>query len=180
MALPKKYAFLAKEPGPKMLLAALLEYGVLEVPGTSNNKKIINWAAEVGGNVDDVYKADSIPWCGLFMAVVAKRAGKQVPKDPLWALNWGTFGTKVEKDQAMLGDVLVFVRNGGGHVGIYVGESKDTFHVLGGNTSDAVKIAEISKSRLYAVRRPIYSIAQPNNVRKIFISASGEISSNEA
>lgn len=118
--------------------------------------------------------------CGLFMAVIAKRAGKEVPKDPLWALNWGTFGTHIEKDQAMLGDILVFVRNGGGHVGIYVGESKGTLHVLGGNTGDQVKIAEISKDRLYAVRRPIYSIAQPNNVRKIFINASGVVSSNEA
>lgn len=179
MALPKKYSWLAKETGPKMLLAALLEYGTLEGPGNANNPKILSWAAEVGGNVDDIYKADSIPWCGLFMAVIAKRAGKIAPKDPLWALNWGTFGTHVEKNQAMLGDILVFVRNGGGHVGMYIGESKDTFHVLGGNTSDQVKITEISKARLYTVRRPIYSIGIPPNVRKVFISASGEISTNE-
>src|SRR5688500_7561828 len=162
--LPKKYQWLAKEPGPKMVLHALAEYGTLETAGAGNNPKIIRWAEEVAGSVDDVYKADSIPWCGLFMAVVAKRAGKIPPKDPLWALNWGTFGVKTDK--AMLGDVLVFVRNGGGHVGIYVGESKDTYHVLGGNTADQVKIAEISKKRLYTVRRPQY-INQPENVRKI-------------
>ena len=33
----------------------------------------------------------------------------------------------------MLGDILTFKRNGGGHVGLYVGEDKDCYHVLGGN-----------------------------------------------
>lgn len=178
MALPNKYKWLLQESGPKMVLAALIEYGTLEGPGTENNPKIIGWAQEVGENVRDIYKADSIPWCGLFMAVIARRAGKEPPKDPLWALNWGNFGLKIEKEQASLGDILIFVRNGGGHVGLYIGESKDTYHVLGGNTSDQVKIAEISKSRLYAARRPAYTV-QPANVRKIFISASGEISTNE-
>ncbi len=179
MALPKKYAWLAKEPGPKMLLAALLEYGTLEVPGASNNQKIISWAQEVGGNVDDVYKADSIPWCGLFMAVIAKRAGKQFPNSPLWALSWSSFGTPVDKDKAMLGDVLVFVRNGGGHVTLYVGEDETAFHCLGGNQSDSVTISRIAKNRLYSVRRPIYSIGIPMNVRKVFISSNGTISNNE-
>ncbi len=181
MALPTKYCYLANEDGPKMLLEALKLFGVSETLGSKNNPTIIAWAKEVGGNVADVYKADSIPWCGLFMAVVAKRALKTPPKDPLWALNWGTFGKHIE--EPMLGDTLVFTRRTStgataGHVGIYVGESKTTYHVLGGNTSDKVTIAEIAKSRLYTARRPEY-INQPKNVRKIFISASGKVSENE-
>lgn len=177
MALPNQYKWLEKEGAPKMLVEALKEYGTLESPGTANNPKIIKWADEVGGKVEDVYKADSIPWCGLFMAVIAKRAGKDIPKDPLWALNWGTFGVRVDKP--MLGDTLVFTREGGGHVGIYVGEDDQAYHVLGGNTSDSVKIARISKSRLYTARRPIYSIGQPANVRRVFLAANGTLSQNE-
>lgn len=176
--LPSQYEWLNNEGAPKMIVEALLLYGTIETPGAANNQTIINWANEVGGKVTDVYKADSIPWCGLFMAVVAKRAGKEVPKDPLWALNWSAFGNRVE--QAMLGDTLVFVRKGGGHVGIYIGEDKAAYHVLGGNTSDKVSIARIDKKRLYTISRPIYSIAQPPNVRRIFLSEKGMLSINES
>lgn len=176
--LPKQYEWLEKEGGPKMIVEALKLYGTTESPGVTNNQTIINWADEVGGSVEDVYKADSIPWCGLFMAVVAKRAGKIAAKDPLWALNWGNFGGKA--NIAMLGDTLVFVRKGGGHVGLYVGEDATAYHVLGGNTADKVSIARIDKKRLYAIRRPIYSIAQPENVRKIILAANGALSTDEA
>jgi uncharacterized protein (TIGR02594 family) len=176
--LPKKYKWLSSEGAPKMLVEALKLYGTLESPGTADNPVIISWAQEVGGSVDDVYKADSIPWCGLLMAIVAKRAGKTPPKEPLWALNWGTFGVRTE--EAMLGDVLVFVRKGGGHVGLYCGEDEKCFHVLGGNQSDAVTITRINKSRLYTIRRPVYSIAQPPNVRKVILDSGGAVSENEA
>ncbi len=87
--LPAKYAWLAKEPGPRMLLEAIALYGTVEVPGTKSNPIITGWAKECGIGA---YSTDSIPWCGLFMAVVAKRAGKSFPSGQLWALNWGGFG----------------------------------------------------------------------------------------
>lgn len=177
--LPSKYQWLYKEGGPKMIVEALKEFGTLETPGSGSNPKILSWAKEVGLN--KIYTADSIPWCGLFMAVIAKRAEKPIVRDPLWALNWGTFGEHVIKPG--LGDILVFTRktaNGGtaGHVGLYIAESDTTYHVLGGNTSDKVTIAEISKSRLYQARRPNY-INKPVQVRSIHMNASGQISSNE-
>lgn len=110
--LPAKYKWLAKMTETKMVLAALAEYGTLEFTGKANNPKIVSWAKEVGGSVKDVYKADDIPWCGLLMAVAAKRAGKEIPKSPLWALSWSNFGKQV--DSPMYGDVLVFTRNGVG------------------------------------------------------------------
>jgi uncharacterized protein (TIGR02594 family) len=182
MTIPTKYKWITQEPGPKMILEAMKLFGTLESPGTANNPKIIQWAREVGGKVEDVYLADSIPWCGLFMAVVAKRAGKQLPIDPLWALNWGTFGSFIEKP--MLGDVLVFNRRTAdgkkaGHVGLYVGESPTTYHVLGGNQTDKVCFIELKKDRLYMARRPKYN-NQPANVRKIVIGSGGIISDNEA
>lgn len=175
--LPSRYGWLAREPGPKMIVEALKLYGTMEVPGSANNPTIVAWAKEVGEEVADVYKADSIPWCGLFMAVVAKRAGKEPPKHPLWALSWSAFGAKAPAPA--LGDVLVFTRSGGGHVGLYVGEDASAFNVLGGNQSDRVCITRIAKARLYAARRPLYRI-QPANVRPIHLEATGALSLNEA
>jgi uncharacterized protein (TIGR02594 family) len=177
MTLPTKYSWLTKEGAPKMLVEALKLYGTLESAGTANNPTIVKWAEELGEDVEDVYKADSIPWCGLFVGVVAKRAGKEVVKSPLWALSWATFGTY--SPTPMLGDVLVFTRTGGGHVGLYCFETKTHYGVLGGNQSDSVSIALIDKKRLYTARRPEYSISQPRNVRQIIISDDGNISTNE-
>lgn len=173
--LPTKYKFLDQEGAPKMLVEALKLYGTEEIRGTENNPVILEWAKEINENG---FVADSIPWCGLFVGVVAKRAGKELPINPLWALNWIKFGTKV--DQAMLGDVLIFHRHGGGHVGIYVGEDSNCYHVLGGNQGDKVSIVRIEKFRLAGIRKPIYSIGQPPNVRQIFFKQSGEISKNES
>ncbi|MCB1501364.1 MAG: TIGR02594 family protein [Bauldia sp.] len=175
--LPERYAWLARETGPRMIVEALKLFGTLEAAGSRNNPTIVAWAKEVGGEVADLYKADSIPWCGLFLAVVAKRAGKVFPQHPLWALSWSAFGSKVTA--AGLGDVLVFTRKGGGHVGLYVGEDAGAFHVLGGNQSDRVCITRVARSRLYAARRPLYRV-QPDNVRPLHLEASGALSLNEA
>jgi len=87
------------------------------------------------------------------MAVVAKRAGKEIPQDSLWTLSSSAFGAK--SPAPALGDVLVFVRNGGGHVGLYVGEDTSAFHLLGGNQSDRVCITRVAKARLRSTsKRP--------------------------
>lgn len=176
--IPDKYKWLLSEPGPSMLVEALKHYGTIETPGLANNSKIIAWAAELGKPVQDVYKADSIPWCGLFMGIIAKRSGYEPPKSPLWALSWATFGERAECGK--LGYVLVFVRNGGGHVALYVGEDATSYYTLGGNQSDSVCITRIAKSRLYTVRKPIYKLAEPKNVRSIILSTSGVLSTDEA
>lgn len=181
MPLAKQYTWLTKEDGPIMVKKALELYDTAEIKGTANNPVIIEWAKEIGGNVADVYKADEIPWCGLFMAVIAKRSSKQVVKDPLWALNRGTFGKFAETP--MLGDILVFIRKTtdgktAGHVGLYVGEDDDCYHVLGGNTSDKVTIARLNRNRLYAARRPNYN-NQPKNVRIVKLTKEGIVSENE-
>jgi len=181
--LPKMYQWLADEEGPKILLEALSHYGTLEMRGKDNNPDITKWAKEIGGSVAQVYTNDEIPWCGLFIGICAKRAGYALPKDPLWALNWGTFGTA--QPVAMLGDVLTFIRKTttgarAGHVALYVGEDEAAYHVLGGNQSDCVCITRIAKSRLYAIRRSNFKIAQPKNVRQIMLSVGGKLSENEA
>lgn len=160
---------------PRILQEFINIYGVTETPGTSSNQTIMAWARETG--LEKTYVADSIAWCGLAMAVVTKRAGYTVPAGPLWALNWLNFGVKA--DRPSLGDVLCFVRDGGGHVGLYVGEDSGYYHVLGGNTSDKVTIARLAKSRLKGARRPAYK--NPLVTWKPYqVTAGGAVSTNEA
>lgn len=174
MTLPTAYAWLADEPGPRMLVEALRLYGTVEGPATRDNPVILGWAKEVG--LGRVYSHDAVPWCGLFLAVVAARAGKRLPAHPLWALNWARWGE--EGGQPELGDVLVFTRLGGGHVGLYVGEDHVSYHVLGGNQRDSVSIARVSKERLYACRA-YYAVGRPANVRPIVLAPTGAISTDE-
>lgn len=173
------YDYLKKEASPKILVEALKWLGTKEIKGVKHNMCILDWAKQLG--IGNIYNTDEIAWCGLFIAYVCHATGVDAgitPKDALWALNWNKFGTK--QKVAMLGDVLTFTRNGGGHVGIYVGEDTSYYHVLGGNQGDMVSITRIAKSRLSQIRRTKWSIAQPANVRVIKVSATGTVSTNEA
>jgi cell wall-associated NlpC family hydrolase len=80
----------------------------------------------------------------------------------------------------MLGDILTFKRDGGGHVGLYVGEDDRYYHVLGGNQTNSVSVSRIAKSRLYKARRTAWKVRQPANVRKVFLEPKGTITTNEA
>lgn len=175
MKIPKAYQWLQQEEAPRHLLKALELFGVTETVGPKHNPVIMGWAKEVG--LDNVYRNDEIPWCGLYTAVVIHRAGRPVVKDPLWALNWSKFGVGVS--EPMLGDILTFKRPSGGHVGFYVGEDATAYHVLGGNQGNTVSVVRIAKARLHAARRPAYT-AQPANVRKITLAGNGGLSTNEA
>ena len=161
---------------PKVIAEAVRYLGINETKGKLNNPTIMSWAKDVG--VDKIYTSDEIAWCGLFVAKVIKKAGFEIVKDPLWALNWSNFGTK--QSVAMLGDVLVFKRDGGGHVGFYIAEDKNYFHVLGGNQSNSVSITRIAKNRCVAIRRCNWKVSQPKEVKQYFVEASGKISTNEA
>ena len=176
MSLPISFAWLVMESGPRMLVEARRLYGIRETRGPGNTPAIMQWADELGPGVRRIYTADSVPWCGLFMSVVAYRAGKPLPQSPLWARAWASWSEASPK--AALGDVLVFVREGGGHVGLYVAEDKIAYHVLGGNQGDAVSIKRIAKSRCIAIRR-LYKSGPPANVRPVHVEASGELSTNE-
>jgi uncharacterized protein (TIGR02594 family) len=179
MNIPQKYNWLYREGAPKMLAEAIRHYGTLELKGKGSNPNIIKWAKEVG--VSGWYTDDDIPWCGLFVGVVAKRSGYPFDAGKLLAARqWMNWGAEVTMGREMLWDVLVFSRDGGGHVGFYVGENDNAFLVYGGNQSNAVGFAFIAKNRLIGARRPKYAIGEPKNVRKVYLSYSGELSTNEA
>lgn len=175
--LPPAYGWIDEvRPLPRMLQEARKLYGTFEVAGPADNPLILGWAKEIG--LAKSYNDDGIPWCGLFMAVVAKRAGKAVVDEPLWARSWATFGKAADK--AQLGDALVFRRaEGSGHVGLYVGEDYGAYHVLGGNQSDGVTITRIARDRCIAIRRPAYRKA-PATAKPVHLVANGVLSTNEA
>lgn len=126
--------------------------GVRETPGTANNPIIMGWAAKLGVAILGIaYTADSTPWCGLFVAHCMKEVGIQPPKIAIRAKAWATWGIGVTP---CLGAVLVFEREGGGHVGLYAGEDETHFYVAGGNQGDKVSITRIEKARRIACRWP--------------------------
>jgi uncharacterized protein (TIGR02594 family) len=177
---PPAYAWLSTLGQlPRTLQEAMRLYGVQEIVGKGSNKTILDWRDELNlaGVKITGYSDDDIPWCGLYAAIVCHRAGKPVVKDPLWARNWAKFGTKAPR--AALGDVLVFERGTGGHVGFYVAEDATAYHVLGGNQSNKACITRIKKNRLIAARRPPYN-NMPASVKPYLLKASGGLSTNEA
>ena len=180
--LPKQYTWLYGLPVlPKTVRIGLSLFGTTEVVGRGSNKTILDWRDTLNQSGVKItgYSDDDIPWCGLFIAFVTFLRGSaaEVVEGPLWAQNWKHYGKPADK--ASLGDILVFVRNGGGHVGIYIGEDIDCYHVLGGNQSNKVCITRIQKSRCIAVRRPPYR-NQPETVKPYRLSATGTVSKNEA
>lgn len=159
---------------PWMKIAYSLN-GTKEFAGKGNNPKIIEWAKKLGGWFASFYKEDSIPWCGLFVAHCIKEAGFPVQGDALSALGWSDYGKPCHP---CVGAIMVFSRQGGGHVGFYVGEDKDAFHILGGNQSDMVSVARVSKSRHVQTRWPT---AHPmSTTGRVWLTAKTNLSGNEA
>jgi uncharacterized protein (TIGR02594 family) len=144
----------AADGHPRIMVEAMKLFGTKELAGPGDNRVILSWAAEIGQA--DRYVHDVTPWCGLFAGVTVQRAGYHFPADPLWALNWAHFGNPVQAHEPMFGDVLVFKRPGGGHVGFYAAEDDSHFWVLGGNQGDQVCFAPVLKHALFAFRRPPY------------------------
>lgn len=182
MNLPAKYQWLQNIiPLPKILEEGLKYLGLKEIPGQASNPAILQMAKTLG--VADIYKNDDISWCALFISFLCKTVGKPLPDNHgdryniIRAAWFQYYGEKSPVPQ--LGDVLVFKRPGGHHVGIYVAESKDTYHVLGGNQSNAVTITEISKIRMAYARR-FYHTAPPATVKAYLIDSSGHLSTNES
>jgi uncharacterized protein (TIGR02594 family) len=187
MNTPTKYAWLSRIGLlPRTISEGLKLLGTAEVVGKGSNRTIIGWRDELNGattNGKPIITGltdDDVPWCGLLAAIVVfRRIGiiSEVVSSPLWARSWAKYGKAVKK--AGLGDVLVFSRNGGGHVGFYIAEDANHYHVLGGNQSNAVTITRIAKSRCIARRRPPY-ISMPASVQPYIVAASGAVSTNEA
>ncbi len=151
--------------------------GTAEVPGQGSNGAILGWARAL--RID--YGDDDIPWCGLFVAhcIGSQLPEEALPGNPLGARNWAKLGDECTPQP---GAVIVFWRGSKrgwkGHVGFYWGEDSTTYHVLGGNQSNAVTISRMKKNRFLNARWPSSAPGPQGGPR--LVSASGRpITTNE-
>lgn len=138
-------------PAPKQnwMKIAKSVYGWHEV---RDYKKLKDWMRASGS-----HDWRSVPWCGAYVATVFRKFDRtlKIPASFLTARKWLEFGYDCKPGY---GAVLVFWRGSRkgwkGHVGLYVGEDKTHYHVLGGNQSNGVTVSRIAKSRLLGARCP--------------------------
>lgn len=158
---------------PRWLTIAKGYQGVREIVGPKHNSTIMGWLRKLGSWIKD----DDTPWCGTFCAAVMQEAGLPYPREYPRAKAWADYGANLRTTHLAPGAILVFSRNGGGHVGFYVGEDATAYHVLGGNQGNAVNIMRIAKSRCIATRWPRGEPVLGGPVR---LAANGDLSRNEA
>lgn len=147
--------------------------GLREYPGAANNPRIVEWLAGLRA----WWSTDDVPWCATFVAQVMKEAGLERPRHWYRAKAWAEWGDRLVLPA--VGCVVVFERQGGGHVAFCVGtDTLGRIMCLGGNQGDAVTIAPFLRERVIAYRWPagVPYIYQPLPL----ISSQAAASTNES
>lgn len=162
---------------PLWLKEARKHIGQKEVPGMKSNPWIVGlrhkFAAWLKG--DD----GTVPWCGLFVDHCLTAAGIPTIKEPYRAKAWLDWGVSVANP--VVGAVVIFNRDGGGHVGFVVGkDTKGNLMVLGGNQGDMVKISPFAMSRVTGFRVPKDWNLPYDSMTLPKIASSEALSTNEA
>lgn len=129
---------------------ALAEVGVKEFPGSGDNPRIVQYLKSTNLGAPS-NSQDETPWCSAFANWCVEQSGYE-GTDSAWARSWLNWGKKTTTPER--GCIVVFSRNGGGHVAFYIRETASEIEVLGGNQSNEVKISMYPKSRLLGYRIP--------------------------
>ena len=123
--------------------------GLAEIPGQASNPTIQRWLRKLGAWWND----DATPWCGTYVAHCLRECSIAPPKAWYRAkayLDWG-----LVLDTPRVGCIVVYERQGGGHVGFVVGKTPaNRLAVLGGNQGDRVSIASFPRERVLGYRWP--------------------------
>ena len=157
---------------PRWIVQAENHIGVKEVKGATHNPVIVQFWKDIRrGGIKD----DETPWCAAFVGSMLERSGIQSTRfeSAKSYLSWGE-----QLDRPVYGCVVVFSRDGGGHVGFVVGKDKaGNLLVLGGNQDDAVNVKSFPLSR-----KPIYRWPQgePKPVGELPVGDSVAMSRSEA
>lgn len=147
--------------------------GTKEIPGARHEPKILAWwkAIKRGG-----IKSDEVPWCAAFVGGCLEAVGI-VSSRYESAKSYLTWGKAIPAP--LPGCVVVFYRDGGGHVAFVVGVDKSgNLMCLGGNQGNAVTIAAFSRDRAIGYRWP--AAAPLPRTTAIPVMAGGTLSRNEA
>lgn len=159
--------------GPAWLDAARADLGVRELPGAPTAPRIAQWLQRLGA----WWRDDETPWCGTACAAWMRAAGITPPAAWYRARAWAEWGAPLS--EPILGCIVVFERQGGGHVGIVAGvDTVGRLLVLGGNQGDRVSIAPFDRARVVAYRWPLG--VPMDAVRPPITTAAGASSANEA
>ncbi len=109
----------------------------------------------------------SLPWCGFFVAHCLAEVLEDFtpPRHYFRARHWQTWGEPARPQLGAIMHIWYMKPNSPfGHVGFYVGEDSDCYHLLGGNQHDTIMIMRFSKLRCDAVRWPA-GVPQPGITR---------------
>lgn len=156
---------------PKWIALARSMIGVTETPGPDSNPEVVQMFKDIKrGGIKD----DATPWCAAFVGAMLERSGIKSSRfeSAKSYLGWGD-----DLEGPMYGCVVVFTREGGGHVGFVVGrDDEGHLMVLGGNQGDAVNIKAFKLDRVSGYRWPA---GEPMIVAALPVLA-GELSRSEA
>lgn len=147
--------------------------GTREIKGPKHEPKILAWwkAIKRAG-----IKDDETPWCAAFVGGCLEAAGIVSSRFES-AKSYESWGAPLSAPA--YGCVVVFSRDGGGHVGFVVGrDERGGLLVLGGNQGDAVNIKSFDRSRVTAYRWP-QGVPTPA-ASPLPMLAATELSRNEA
>lgn len=134
---------------PAWLGLARKDIGLREIPGAPTAPRIATWLRMLKAWWGD----DETPWCGVAVAAWMTDAGIKPPSAWYRAKAWAEWGTRLVNP--VPGAVVVFEREGGGHVGLVVGQDqRGRLLVLGGNQGNQVCIAPFDRARVLAYRWP--------------------------
>lgn len=160
---------------PDWLTRARNYLGTKEIPGKGNAPVIQQWLRRL----DAWWSDDATPWCGVFVATVMRDAGYEIPRAWYRALAWADWGIALETPR--VGCIVVYERQGGGHVGFVVGLDQDCrLLTLGGNQRDSVCVLPFDRWRAIAYRWPAEAVALIDRVPLPRIAWRGPASTQEA
>jgi len=144
---------------PLYLTIARKDLGLKEMPGAMNEPRILDAFAAIGHSW---LNNDEQPWCAAMLGHWLIKAKLPFPKNAFRALSWLTYGAGYV--HPMYGAIAVMTRQGGGHVGIVTGVTKDKKYVrvLGGNQQNMVCESFFPATRISSYRAPIgVSLVEP-------------------
>lgn len=148
--------------------------GLKEVPGPMSNPTILGWLRKLKA----WWANDSDAWCGTFAAQCLQACSLPYPKD--WYRAKAYLDMPVKLTKPAYGCIVVFGREGGGHVGFVVGKDQyGNLMVLGGNQGDMVCIKPFPTHRVLGYFWPnLYPTASRFSLP--LLNSDGSVSTNEA
>lgn len=157
---------------PKWLAEARKLIGLTEIKGQKHAPEIVQfWKDIKRGGIKD----DETPWCAAFVGAMLERSGVQSSRFES-ARSYEEWGRPLKFP--VVGCVVVFSREGGGHVGFAVGkDERGNLLILGGNQSDAVNIKAFPLSRVTAYRWPAGNASKGDPLQ---VLSAAELSGRES